>query len=67
MENFILCTVWNKDDRYLKCKLLREQISNVNEFNFTEETHEKTKKMKNWTAPGMDGIQNLWWNWFKQY
>ena len=27
----------------------------------------KTKKMKNWTAPGMDGIQNLWWNWFKQY
>ena len=44
MENFILCTVWNKDDRYLKCKLLREQISNVNEFNITEETLEKNKE-----------------------
>ena len=39
---------------------LREQITNVNEFNITEETLEKeTKKRKNWTAPGIDGTQNF--------
>ena len=57
MENFILCTVWNKDDRYLKCKLLREQISNVNEFNFTEETHEKNKENEK-----LDCIWNGWYS-----
>ena len=39
---------------------LRDKITNVKEFNITEETLEKeTKKRKNWTAPGIDGIQNF--------
>ena len=38
---------------------LRDKIINVKEFNITEETIEKeTKKRKNWTAPGINGIQN---------
>ena len=41
---------------------LRDKIINVKEFNITEETIEKeTKKRKNWTAPGINGIQNFWW------
>ena len=41
---------------------LRDKITNVKEFNITEETLEKeTKKTKNWTAPGIDSIQNFWW------
>ena len=36
---------------------LRDKITNVKEFNITEESLEKeTKKRKNWTAPGIDGI-----------
>ena len=38
---------------------LRDKITNVKEFNITEETIEKeTKKRKNWTASGINGIQN---------
>ena len=34
----------------------------VKEFNITEETLQKeTRRKKNWTAPGIDGIQNFWW------
>ena len=41
-------------------KQLRDKITNVKEYNITEETLEKeTKKRKNWTAPGIDGIQNF--------
>ena len=41
---------------------LRDKITNVKEYNITEETLEKeTKKRKNWTAPGIDTIQNFWW------
>ena len=37
----------------------RDKITNVKEFNIAEETIEKeTKKRKNWTAPGINGIQN---------
>ena len=36
---------------------LRDKITNVKKFNITEETLKKeTKKRKNWTAPGKDGI-----------
>ena len=39
---------------------LRDKIINVKEFNITEETIEKeTKKRKDWTAPGINGIQNF--------
>ena len=41
---------------------LRDKITNVKEFNITEETLQKeTKKRKNWSAPETDGIQNFWW------
>ena len=61
--------IWEKDDRTPEMpwmesmsEQLREQITNVKEFSTTEETLEKeTKKKKNWTAPGIDGIQNFWW------
>ena len=43
-------------------KQLRDKITSVKEFNITVETFEKeTKKKKNWTAPGIDGIQNFYW------
>ena len=57
MENFILCAVSNKDDRYLKCKLLREQISNVNEFNITEEIFKKNKEKEK-----LDCTWNIWYS-----
>ena len=42
-------------------KQLREQITNVKQLNITEKTLEKeTKKWENWTAPGIDAIQNFW-------
>ena len=41
---------------------LRHKITNVKEFNITEETIEKeTKKWTNFAAPGMDGIQSFSW------
>ena len=41
---------------------LRENGRNVKEFNIPEENLSKeTNKRKNWTAPGIDGIQNFWW------
>ena len=43
-------------------KQLRDKITSVKEFNITVETLEKeTQKRKNWTAPGIDGIQNFYW------
>ena len=38
---------------------LREKVRNVREFkeNLTKEAN----KRKNWTVPGIDGIQNFWW------
>ena len=71
MEKFVKFwgDIWEKDDRtpemlWMKSvsRQLRDKITNVKEFNITEETLEKeTKKRKNWTAPGIDGIQNFWW------
>ena len=41
-------------------KQLRDKITSVKEFNITVETLKtEAKKRKNWTAPGMDGIQNF--------
>ena len=51
--------IWGKDDRTPEMpwmesvsKQLRDKITSVKEFNIT-------RKRKNWTAPGMDGIQNF--------
>ena len=41
---------------------LKDKITSVKEFDITVETLEKeTKKRENWTASGIDGIQNIWW------
>ena len=41
---------------------LKDKITSVKEFGITVETLEKeTKKRENWTASGIDGIQNIWW------
>ena len=44
---------------------LREKIKEVKEFVVTEEELSKiVKKRKNWSAPGIDGVQNYWWKRF---
>ena len=44
---------------------LNEKVNIVGEFGTTEEKPRKeTSKRKNWTAPGVDGIQNVWWKTF---
>ena len=41
---------------------LSEKANIVSQFEITEEKLRKeTSKRKNWTAPGIDGIQNYWW------
>ena len=72
MEKFVKFWkgICEKDDRTpemtwieIVSRQLREPISKIKEFNITEETLEKeTKKRKNWTAPGINIIQNFWWN-----
>ena len=48
-------------------KELREKFANVKELNITQEIFQKeNKKKKNWTAPGINGIQNFWWKNLKQ-
>ena len=45
---------------------LREKVQNVNEFTIMEnKVVAKIRKRKNWTAPGIDGIQNYWWKRFQ--
>ena len=44
---------------------LSEKANIVSQFEITEEKLRKeTSKRKNWTAPGIDGIQNYWWKKF---
>ena len=45
---------------------LKEKIISVKEFDITENgSILEIKKRKNWTAPGVDGIQNFWWKRFR--
>ena len=45
---------------------LKEKVQDVNEFVITREDLAKVvKRRKNWSAPGIDGIQNFWWKRFK--
>ena len=44
---------------------IKNKVTKVNEFSVTDVTIEKViKRRKNWTAPGIDGIQNFWWKMF---
>ena len=65
--------IWEKEERTPEMpwmeKVLEDltrKINRVNVFDITEKslTAESNKK-KNWTAPGIDGIQNYWWKKFK--
>ena len=41
---------------------IAEKVKGVKQFNVTKSKLAKTiKKRKNWSAPGIDGIQNFWW------
>ena len=41
---------------------LSEKVTDVQEFKIDDKKlYETVKKRKNWTAPGIDGIQNFWW------
>ena len=41
---------------------IREKVTEVQEFTVNEQIFcEAVKKRKNWSAPGLDGIQNFWW------
>ena len=46
-------------------RLLGEKVTLINKFYIdTEKLNLKLKeinKRKNWTAPGIDGVQNFWW------
>ena len=43
-------------------KKIREKVKNVQEFKITEKTfYDIVKRRKNWSTPGIDGIQNFWW------
>ena len=61
--------IWQKDDRTPEMpwmenvrEQLKDRITNIKEFNITEETLEKQiKKRNNQIAPGTDGVQNFWW------
>lgn len=45
---------------------LGERVNHVSEFATTDEHMKKeVAKRKNWTAPGIDGIQNFWWKKFE--
>ena len=45
---------------------LKTSINTVKEFTIEEERLIKiVKKRKNWTSPGIDGIQNYWWKKFR--
>ena len=45
---------------------LKEKVVEVKEFNVTEEQLVKVmKRRKNWSSPGIEGIQNYSWKKFK--
>ena len=54
--------IWEKDDRTPEIPWVESVSNQVNELNITVENLEKeTEERKNWTAPGIDRIQNFWW------
>ena len=75
MEKFVefWAGIWEKDEKTPEMPwmqkvtmALREKVKNVKEFTLTEKrVVGEIRKRKNWTAPGIDGIQNYWWKTFK--
>ena len=64
--------IWERDDKTPNMPWMKKvqedlngKITQVREFSITEkELTIEIKKRKNWTAPGIDGIQNFWWKKF---
>ena len=47
-------------------KKIGQKVMNVHEFMITEKKLRQTvKKSNNWSAPGIDRVQNLWWKKFR--
>ena len=45
---------------------MEQKVANVQEFTITEKKlHQTVKKRKNWSTPGIDGVQNFWWKKFR--
>ena len=43
-------------------KKIGQKFTNVQEFIIIEKKlHQTVKKRKNWSAPGIDEVQNFWW------
>ena len=53
---------WMEETR----EALKAKVHKVEQFTIKEEVLSSTaNKRKNWTSPGIDGIQNYWWKKFK--
>ena len=47
-------------------KKIEQKVTNVQDFRTTEKKlHQTVKKKKNWSATGIDGVQNFWWKKFR--
>ena len=47
-------------------KKIGQKIMNVQAFTITEiKVYKTVKKRKNWSAPGINGIQIFWWKKFR--
>ena len=47
-------------------KKIRQKIMNEQKLTITKKKLQQTvKKRKNWSAPGIDGVQNFWWKKFR--
>ena len=50
----------------VKMQLNAKVTTSVNDFNiFLETVRKEVAKRKGWTVPGIDGIQNFWWEKFE--
>ena len=65
--------IWEKDEKTPEMPWMekvqmemKDRVQVVNEFTITNDNVAiEIKKRKNWTAPGIDGIQNYWWKKFQ--
>ena len=71
-ENF--CTgIWEDNTKTpqrkwmnIVAKKIGQKVTNVQEFTITEKRlHQRIKKRKNRSAPGINGVHNFWWGKFK--
>ena len=70
MEKFeeFLAGIWEDNTNILQqkwmnivAKKIGQKIAIVQEFTITKnKLYEALKKRKNWSAPGIDGVQNFW-------